>query len=234
MSNTINISRQELFNIMKNCESKLIDDQFLFVREVLKNRFLLNGKESDFNKKISHFKSEFKSHWNKVHRIEERFIKDNENWLKTVIQFTCLANSNRGCPVVLFESCSERTKKQKTQNLRQTRSVAKLSYATQMSLRASGKAEASKLVNKICTISPKRAYRYRKAYRESQVLQKLSGEDALVVLVDAKVSRHKYDIIRMSAPEIFPSYKIVQSAKKECYPNPEYIRVTTTSAEVTL
>ena len=61
MSNTIKISRQELFNIMKNSESILFDDQFTFVREELENRFLLNCKENDFNKKISHFKSEFKS-----------------------------------------------------------------------------------------------------------------------------------------------------------------------------
>jgi hypothetical protein len=92
--------------------------------------------------------------------------------------------------------------------------MAELSYATQMSLRASGKVGGSKLVNEICLTSPKRAYRYRKAYKESQVLQKLSGEDTLVILlVDAKLSRHQYD--RMSAPENFPLYKIVQSTKKK-------------------
>jgi hypothetical protein len=61
VSNTINISRQELFIIMKNCERKLIADYISFVREDLENRFLLNCNENDFNKNISHFKLEFKS-----------------------------------------------------------------------------------------------------------------------------------------------------------------------------
>lgn len=66
MSITINISQQELFNKIKNCKSKLIDDQLLFFKQEIENKFLLNCIENDFNKKISHFKSEFKSRLHKV------------------------------------------------------------------------------------------------------------------------------------------------------------------------
>ncbi|KAG5862323.1 hypothetical protein JTB14_037502 [Gonioctena quinquepunctata] len=38
----------------------------------------------------------------------------------------------------------------------------------------------------------------------------------------------------MSAPDEFPSYKIIQAVKKDCYSKQEYIKVTSTHAEVTL
>ncbi|KAG5894842.1 hypothetical protein JTB14_033684 [Gonioctena quinquepunctata] len=60
----------------------------------------------------------------------------------------------------------------------------------------------------------------------------MSGEDALVVLITAKLSRHQYDAVRDSAPQIFPSYKTVQAANKLCHPN--NIHVTETVASVPL
>lgn len=62
--------------------------------------------------------------------------------------------------------------------------------------------------------------------------QLLSAEDALAVLIDAKLSREQYDVIRKCAPDKFPSYKTVQAAKKCCYPKD--IRVNETSASVSL
>jgi len=109
-----------------------------------------------------------------------------------------------------------------------------LSYATQMSLRAPGQIEAAKLLQEITTSTPKRASKYIKIYKESQTPKKLSREDALAVLVDAKLSRHQYNVIRMSAPDKFPSYKVIQESKKNCYPKPENIKVTSTYAEVPL
>ena len=46
----------------------------------------------------------------------------------------------------------------------------------------------------------------------------MSHEDALSVLVEAKLSRYQYDVLRKIVPERFPSYKKVQAAKKSCYP----------------
>jgi len=38
----------------------------------------------------------------------------------------------------------------------------------------------------------------------------------------------------MSALDKFPSYKVVQESKKQCYPKPEDIQVTSTHTEVSL
>jgi len=68
-----------------------------------------------------------------------------------------------------------------------------------MRLRASGQVEASKLLKEITTSTPTRASRYRKILKQSQAPKKLSGKDALAVIVDAKLSRYQYNIIRIRA-----------------------------------
>lgn len=103
-----------------------------------------------------------------------------------------------------------------------------------MSLRASGNPDASKLLKDITATSPKRASKYRKAYKKSleKKLSMMTGENALALLIDAKLSRHQYSLIRKSNPDRFPSYKILQYEKKKSYPND--IIVSETSAEVPL
>lgn len=81
--------------------------------------------------------------------------------------------------------------------------------------------------------SPKHVSKYRAAYKKSPRQATYVRGNAIAVLVDTKLSRHQYPIIR-STPEKFPSYKIVQAAKKECYPRLENIKITSTCAEVSL
>ncbi|KAG5870101.1 hypothetical protein JTB14_004851 [Gonioctena quinquepunctata] len=101
-----------------------------------------------------------------------------------------------------------------------------------MSLRSEGQVHASAILHDITSTSPKRATKYRNAYKTSLDSQpySMSGKVALAVLITAKLSRHQYDAVRDSAPQIFPSYKTVQAAKKLCYPND--IHVTETVASV--
>lgn len=39
------------------------------------------------------------------------------------------------------------------------------------------------------------------------------------MVVDGQFSRYKYNIIRSKAPQVFPSYKVIQQTKKTCYPS---------------
>ena len=107
-----------------------------------------------------------------------------------------------------------------------------LAHATQMSLRAAGKTDESKIVKEIIS-SPTRAKKYRKSLKQVSP-QQLSAEEALSVLVEAKLTRHQYNVIRKAAPEKFPSYTIVQAAKKKCYPERDEIKITETSAQINL
>lgn len=231
----LSITRRELYDLLRSSGHADVEEQFNFLKEEVQQRIKCpNENLKIINQTLVRFKSQFKLRWMKACRIEERFLQNNENWLNTSILFP-QRKTRRGRPETSFTSSAERTKRQKTSELRKATPLDVLTYATQMSLRASGKTEASKVVHEITT-SPNRATKLRKAYKKSleSETQMLSGEDALAMLIDAKLSRHQYEIIRKKAPEKFPSYKIVQTAKKKCYPEPEHIIVTSTSAKVNL
>ena len=120
----------------------------------------------------------------------------------------------------------ERTIRRKSKVLSETHSLSVLTCATQISLRTEGMLHASKLL-KEATESPKLANKYREACKKILEPQKqMSLEDALSVLVEAKLSRYHYDVLRKIVPERFPSYKKVQAAKKLCYPIDIYVTET--------
>ena len=77
--NTIVVTRQELFNILKNSPNRKVDDQFSFLREQIKKRTKCpdEGLVSLYHK-ITHFKSQFKTIWTQANRIEDRFLKNNK------------------------------------------------------------------------------------------------------------------------------------------------------------
>ncbi|XP_030766971.1 uncharacterized protein LOC115890777 [Sitophilus oryzae] len=243
MSNTFFISRQELFAIMKNSGHSNFEEQFTFLTENMKGRTGCSEDNlKDLLKKLSYFKSDLKSRWTSARRTEDRFLKANRSWLESAISFPryeshSVEQNRGGRPKKSFEESGDRSKRKKTEQLRSIATVSELSYAAQISLRASGKTDASKVVHEVTATSPTRASKYRKAYKEllkDRGPRLMTGEDALAVLVEAKLSRHQYNVIRMSDPEKFPSYKNVQEAKKLCYPNADAIKISETSAEVKL
>lgn len=109
-----------------------------------------------------------------------------------IIYFSSPAQKNRGHPEIAFKISSVWNKRQKKpQALKNNTHVAGvLSHATQLSLRESGQIQTAELLYEITTTTLKRGSKYWKIHKESQTLKKLSGEDALTVLVDAKLSRH--------------------------------------------
>lgn len=148
-------------------------------------------------------------------------------WLETSIGFTkyCSENKKRGRPEKTFENVSERSKLLKTKKLRVQHSPGELSYAAQMSLRSSGKIDASKVIKDVTTTSPKRALKYITAYKQLHIPQtrKLQGTEALSMFIDVALTREQHNKIRRKDLSRFPSYKKIQLAKKECYPKKEAI-----------
>lgn len=68
-------------------------------------------------------------------------------------------------------------------------------------------------------------------------MTKLSADEALSLIVEAKLTKHQYLLIRgminkKTSCEIFPSYKKILTSKTKCYPKNE--QVTETSAEIEL
>ena len=61
-----------------------------------------------------------------------------------------------------FRELSDRTKRGRTENIRQQFDPEELGYATQMSLRTKGKVDAPKLVKDVTAGSPSKASKYKK------------------------------------------------------------------------
>lgn len=92
-----------------------------------------------------------------------------------------------GRPECSFIESSDRSKRRKTQKLRETFTTNELSYATKMSLRESGAVLAAKVVNDVTFKSPARAMKYISAVKEvSKMETKMSPNTALTLVLDIK------------------------------------------------
>lgn len=142
-----------------------------------------------FKHTFSYTKAELKRRWLSANRKDNLFRKNNEIWLQGTLELPkamTTATTVFGRPQKSFGDSSERSKRRKTQGLRETVDTEELTFATQMKLRACGKPDASKVLKEI-TKSPKRATKYRKAYSSS--LQEKRGQlsplQALSMFVEA-------------------------------------------------
>lgn len=203
---------------MKNSEPKSLQDRFNLLRWEVITR-VDPSDMVDFTKRFNNFCTDYKTRWQNSHRMDKFFLKNNKDWLDASISFNAppVPTQKRGRHDLLFDECTEKTKAKKCKEIRENIPLPILAHATQMSLRAAGKTDASKIVKEIIS-SPTRAKKYRKSFQQVSP-QQLSAEKALSVLVEAKLTRHQYNVLRNAAPEIFPSYTTVQEAKKNVIQN---------------
>lgn len=205
-----------------------------------------NELPKDIKKVLSYFISQFNTKWSASSRNVDYFLKKNFDWLETKISFPMYKASSfssndikvkGGRPKVDFSKSSERTKRRKTQLLRSEVGSLELSYAAQMSLRASGQLDAANVIKDVTLTTPKRAEKYRKAYKEtSKSVMPYTDDKALSLIIEAKLSKHQYNILRSTAKlnncNIYPPYEKITLAKKRCYP--ESMTITEICAEVRL
>lgn len=157
------------------------------------------------------------------------FLKRYDKWLKGYIQLRrAVVEKGPGRPNKPFTLSSGRSKRRKTEELRETNSQ-ELYYAASSKLFKKGGRAASKLVTDLAR-DPKRA----KEFLKPQLNNNLTPQEALKMFVEAELSRHQYEVIRKSLNprSILPSYKLIQNAKKETYP--EGVNVTESVADVPL
>ncbi|KAL4090848.1 hypothetical protein QTP88_025614 [Uroleucon formosanum] len=69
-SNTVLISRQKLYDIIKSSRCETTDEKFNLIKIEIEKQ-MKNCEKNYFKKKLSYFKSEYKSRWEKAHRVEE-------------------------------------------------------------------------------------------------------------------------------------------------------------------
>lgn len=98
------MTRGELYNYIKKCPERLIDDKINSMgNDLLKISNCPADKESEFKRKLRLFKSDFKQKWTAAHSIEERFTKKNAIWLAGTVKL----QQKRGRPKKEFGESSD-------------------------------------------------------------------------------------------------------------------------------
>jgi hypothetical protein len=135
---------------------------------------------------------------------KETFITKNNVWLAGTLAIPRVAN-RPGRPQKQFSDASDRSKRRKTEDVRNSMDVELLIHATQLKLRSSGKRDASQVLKAI-TSSPTRATKYKKAFASQQekIQIKMTSVSALAMFVEAGLSRRQYEIIRNTQKQIYP------------------------------
>ncbi|KAJ4438568.1 hypothetical protein ANN_14515 [Periplaneta americana] len=134
------ITRRELYDTgrVKLQEQVTVMKDFVRMRTKCTDEYLMA-----VYKQISFLVSDFKKRWQQARRIEEIFLEKNKDWLDSSVRFRKYdRDATRKCmgrPTKSFHESSDRTKRQKIENLRATYSSDELSFAAEMSLRSSGK-----------------------------------------------------------------------------------------------
>lgn len=235
---TKDFKRKTLYEFMQESKEKTIAERMLYLEEKLK--FITKcpeHKHSDLHVSLARFKSDLKKKWEKASRKEDRFLATNEEWLNGSISLTMweIVTPKAGRPPKEFSDLSERSKRRKTQDLREQGSLDELMYAAQMKQRSEGNLDLCKIMKDV-TLTPTRASKYRKVMSSSQKcnVKKHSPSQALSIFVEANLTRRQYEVIQSANKNIYPCYSLIQTAKKQCYPKEEAILVTDVCAEIKL
>lgn len=178
---SMEMTRKSLYDVIKQCSDRKIDQKF----EFLENRLKLITKcpknnQGSLRSALKQFKYQFKQKWTAASNKEERFLKTNEQWLKTFITLPAWTTKKAGRPIKEFKELSDQAKRRKTKDLREQIPCEELTYAAQMSQRAAGHGDAAKVM-KDMTLTPTRAKKYRTRYNSTQnvVVKKHTPSQAL-------------------------------------------------------
>lgn len=171
----LSMSYGKLFEIFISFPEKNLDSKFNRLRARILEFTGSSNLSHEANNILNGFYYKFKQKWSSCNRTKDRFLQHHGEWLHTVVQFKTNCKNNKGRKALDFNSCSERTKRQKTKILRETFSPQQLAYAAQMSYRVSQEVEASKLIKTICE-EPQRAKDYSKALKTQNYSQLSSNE----------------------------------------------------------
>ncbi|CAH2013902.1 unnamed protein product [Acanthoscelides obtectus] len=209
------ISRKRLYDKMQEPNLPNLEEKLNY----LENELLTHGDYSqeqirELKHKFSYIKSKFKRRWSKGKRQEDKFLKENADWLQGTFQIPKSSHGRVGRPLKPFSELSEGSRRRKTEQLRNTVSKEALVHAAKVSLQSSGNRDASQVLTELVK-SPKRGTKYKKAYTTHLQVNatQLTPLRSLSMFVEADLSRKQYEVIRDSHKKYYPCYTILQKEK---------------------
>ncbi|GBM91847.1 hypothetical protein AVEN_107505-1 [Araneus ventricosus] len=175
-----------------------------------------DGELPDSEKrKLSKLIFEYQSKWKTVRR-NIKFEQKYKKALESSVHFhTPKKRGSTGRPLKNLES-SERTKRRKTEQLREKTDSKSLMYAAQMKYRSEGHTETADIL-RVLTTKPEAAKVYQQAISVRK-MHAMSVDKALSLLINGKLTKFQYNLIRNSALEegstLYTNYEAVIKAKR--------------------
>lgn len=197
--------------------------------------------------------STFKTKWGICFRNKERFMKRFGNWLNKEVQLstpdceyqanidqtmnaTAASGSSNGRPKKEFMELSTRSKRRKTETLREEYSTEALAFATKMKLRKDGNLLAADLMKEITEPHTTGAGQHVMSENNNAKEIPFSPTEALALVVGTSMSKSNYTLLRNLHKSrnctLYPPYRHILEAKLDCYP--EAVECTEFSARVPL
>lgn len=240
-------NRCQLFEYLRSHSSGMNDPK---LPEILFNYVSINSQTenvsnvTNLQKQLSLFLAKVQCKWQKAGRHTSRFLSENERWLSEDQEFSELSTvapssaeaSNEkvessllsvaaGRPSTSFEESSERSKRRKTEHLREF-GTQELLYACQMKLREDGELAAASIVKSLSSdfhVGDIQRNKSLKLATSQSLITPYSPDEALALYLDSQLSRDSYLMLRLGAKEkgadIYPTLQKLHEAKRACYPN---------------
>lgn len=246
------ISKQEFFDEWIKYNK---NDRVAKLSDYLSKKFNLSNLSqrslAKLNNSVKLFSLKMLQKWNESSRKQEVFLRNNEQWLSTgcfifkVEHFhdefdepQPSTSTGAGRPKLEFEDASVKTKRRRLHELLGSHATSELTFAAEMSVRASGQRDAANLIKEVTTTSPKRATRIKQTRTIECIRRPLSSDEALAYYVDSKSTSHSYKTtrkwMRKTGHLVLPSYYALQKSKLACIPNKQFLSVTDIRAEIDL
>lgn len=113
---------------------------------------------------------------------------------------------------------SERSKRRRTEELWKNIDTEELTFIARAKLWSSGQVNASLVLAEVtkCQTYAEKCRRVSTDKQANNIFK------AVYILAHKNLSRQDYETVRAMNKKLFPSYSILQRAKKDCYPRKPY------------
>lgn len=137
-----------------------------------------------------------------------------------------------------FDLCSQRTQRRRCDDILSTFSQNQINEVYLDHLKKNDRKLEAKIVEKLRSASPNRKSKILEILNEDNKVIPYTPDEALALIMDAKLSTHQYEIIHKQAKlrnaDIYPSYYYILSSKKRCYPINESVQISETCVNIDL